>query len=93
MLLTLQVRTGRCIRGYALPPHCTRGERRDVEKILMDALGKLDGPLKGKYYPLYEMSEADQEKLIEDHFLFDKPVSPLLLSSGEYLRIIFSCYS
>ena len=38
--------------------------------------------LQGKYFPLYEMSDADQEKLIEDHFLFDKPVSPLLLSSG-----------
>ena len=23
-----------------------------------------------------------QEKLIEEHFLFDKPVSPLLLASG-----------
>jgi len=28
------------------------------------------------------MTDAEQEKLIEDHFLFDKPVSPLLLSSG-----------
>merc|ERR1719369_2096664 len=28
------------------------------------------------------MTEAQQDKLIEDHFLFDKPVSPLLLASG-----------
>ena len=28
------------------------------------------------------MTEAQQEKLIEEHFLFDKPVSPLLLASG-----------
>ena len=28
------------------------------------------------------MSEEDQDKLIDDHFLFDKPVSPLLLSAG-----------
>eukprot|EP00494_Astrolonche_serrata_P009026 UN09076 len=28
------------------------------------------------------MTEKEQDKLIEDHFLFDKPVSPLLLSSG-----------
>ncbi len=28
------------------------------------------------------MSEDCQEKLISDHFLFDKPVSPLLLSAG-----------
>ena len=34
------------------------------------------------YYPLSTISEADQDKLIADHFLFDKPVSPLLLSAG-----------
>ena len=28
------------------------------------------------------MSEDDQNKLIDDHFLFDKPVSPLLTSAG-----------
>ena len=27
------------------------------------------------------MSDADQNQLIEDHFLFDKPVSPLLTAS------------
>ena len=42
----------------------------------------LDGNLQGTYYPLTGMSEADQDKLIEDHFLFDKPVSPLLISAG-----------
>lgn len=35
----------------------------------------------GKYYSLETMSDADQDQLIEDHFLFDKPVSPLLISS------------
>lgn len=35
----------------------------------------------GKYYPLADMTDAEQEQLIEDHFLFDKPVSPLLLAS------------
>jgi hypothetical protein len=28
------------------------------------------------------MTEADQNQLIEDHFLFDKPVSPLLTCAG-----------
>ena len=27
------------------------------------------------------MTDAEQEQLIQDHFLFDKPVSPLLLSA------------
>ena len=36
----------------------------------------------GKYFPLYEMTEAAQDQLIADHFLFDKPVSPLLTCAG-----------
>uniref|UniRef100_A0A665X5J4 creatine kinase n=1 Tax=Echeneis naucrates TaxID=173247 RepID=A0A665X5J4_ECHNA len=42
----------------------------------------LCGDLKGKYYALKNMTEAEQQQLIDDHFLFDKPVSPLLLASG-----------
>ena len=36
----------------------------------------------GKYYSLETMTEKDQDQLIDDHFLFDKPVSPLLTSAG-----------
>lgn len=45
-------------------------------------LGSLDGEFKGKYYALKNMTEEEQQQLIDDHFLFDKPVSPLLLASG-----------
>ena len=38
--------------------------------------------LQGNYYPLTGMTEETQEQLIDDHFLFDKPVSPLLTSAG-----------
>ncbi len=64
-VLSSRVRTGRSIRGYSLPPWCTRAERRAIEKITVEALAGLDGPLKGKYYPLAKMTEAEQEKLIE----------------------------
>lgn len=76
-----RVRTGRSIRGLGLPPWCTRAERREVEKVVTSALSELDGHLKGKYYSLATMTDQEQEQLIDDHFLFDKPVSPLLLSS------------
>ena len=46
-VLSCRVRTGRSIRGYALPPVCTRAERKAVERILANALGKLDGKFKG----------------------------------------------
>merc|ERR1712168_1633969 len=81
-VLSSRVRTGRSIRGICLPPFCTRAERRKVESVSLAALDKLEGPLKGKYYPLNNMTEEQQDKLIDDHFLFDKPVSPLLLAAG-----------
>lgn len=42
----------------------------------------LPGDLSGKYYPLGKMTEQEQDQLIKDHFLFDKPVSPLLTCAG-----------
>ncbi|KFU85575.1 Creatine kinase B-type [Chaetura pelagica] len=57
-------------------------ERRAIEKLSVEALGSLSGDLKGKYYALRNMTDAEQQQLIDDHFLFDKPVSPLLLASG-----------
>merc|ERR1739838_1125154 len=81
-VLSSRVRTGRSIRGLSLPPHCTRAERRAVERISVNALGHLTGSLRGHYHPLNKMSEKEQDQYIEEHFLFDKPVSPLLISSG-----------
>merc|ERR1719336_1267178 len=77
-----RVRTGRSIRGLGLPTHCTRAERREVERILSTACGKLTGDLAGAYESLKDMSEERQELLIEEHLLYDKPVSPLLISAG-----------
>uniref|UniRef100_A0A452HZC6 creatine kinase n=1 Tax=Gopherus agassizii TaxID=38772 RepID=A0A452HZC6_9SAUR len=81
-VLSSRVRTGRSIRGFCLPPHCSRGERRAIEKLSVEALASLEGDLNGKYYALKNMTDAEQQQLIDDHFLFDKPVSPLLLASG-----------
>ncbi|XP_005991657.1 creatine kinase, muscle b [Latimeria chalumnae] len=81
-VLSSRVRTGRSIKGYTLPPHCSRGERRAVENMSIEALNSLSGDLKGKYFPLGSLSDAEQQQLIDDHFLFDKPISPLLLASG-----------
>lgn len=35
-MLSSRVRTGRSIKGYTLPPHCSRGERRAVEKLSVE---------------------------------------------------------
>ncbi|XP_056093747.1 creatine kinase S-type, mitochondrial isoform X1 [Rhinichthys klamathensis goyatoka] len=81
-VLSSRVRTGRSVRGLSLPPACTRAERREVERVVVQALSGLKEDLAGKYYSLTEMTEKEQQQLIDDHFLFDKPVSPLLTCAG-----------
>uniref|UniRef100_A0A665T8L6 Creatine kinase S-type, mitochondrial n=1 Tax=Echeneis naucrates TaxID=173247 RepID=A0A665T8L6_ECHNA len=81
-VLSSRVRTGRSIRGLSLPPACTRSERREVERVVVTALSGLKGELSGRYYSLGEMSDREQQQLIDEHFLFDKPVSPLLTAAG-----------
>ncbi len=48
-VLSCRVRTGRSIRGLSLPPHCTRAERREVEKIVTNTLASFEGPYEGWY--------------------------------------------
>ncbi|XP_018615513.1 creatine kinase U-type, mitochondrial-like [Scleropages formosus] len=81
-VLSSRVRTGRSIRGLSLPPACSRSERREVERVVVQALAGLKGDLAGRYYSLGDMTEHEQQRLIDEHFLFDKPVSPLLTAAG-----------
>ena len=37
-VLSSRVRTGRSIRGYSLPPACTRAERRAVENVSLSQI-------------------------------------------------------
>ena len=64
-VLSSRVRTGRSIRGLSLPPACSRAERREVEKVSVDALNKLTGEFKGRYFPIGAMTNAQQEQLIK----------------------------
>ncbi|KAG7221121.1 hypothetical protein INR49_017562 [Caranx melampygus] len=68
--------------GAKPAPACTRAERREVERVVVDALAGLKGDLAGRYYSLTQMTDKEQQQLIDDHFLFDKPVSPLLTCAG-----------
>lgn len=64
-VLSSRVRTGRSIRGLSLPPACTRAERREVERVVIDALAGLKGDLAGKYFSLTLMTEQEQQQLID----------------------------
>lgn len=64
-VLSSRVRTGRSIRGLSLPPACSRAERREVENVAVTALAGLKGDLAGRYYRLSEMTEHEQQQLID----------------------------
>ncbi len=60
-----RIRTGRSVRGLCLPPSISRAERREVEKVLQQALAGLQGDLAGRYYPLGDMTQQEEKQLIE----------------------------
>jgi creatine kinase len=88
-VLTTRCRTGRSVRGLPLPPSCSFEQRRETERVVVKGLNKLEGELKGKYFPLHgsksmegAMDEAKEEALRNNGNLFQEPDSTLLLSSG-----------
>merc|ERR1712141_770942 len=58
-ILTTRCRTGRSVRGFRLPPCCSFEERRDIERVIVKGLMKLEGDLAGEYFPLAGMHVFD----------------------------------
>merc|ERR1712176_1610070 len=85
-----RVRTRRSISGFPLPPSISADQRKELEGIVVGALSRLQGSLKGDYYPLAGsttyapkpkgIDKATEERLIKDKFLFQEPDEPMLLS-------------
>lgn len=80
---------GLLCRGFGLSPGISRAERRKVEEIVVAALNKMEGDLKGKYFSLGKMSEADRKQLVADHFLFKKG-DRFLQSAGANRKTLLS---
>ena len=70
MILSTRIRVGRNLDGYPLGPGVTNKQRLEIMNKVVEACGKFEGELAGKFYPLEGMSVADQNQLIDDHFLF-----------------------
>ncbi|OQR85932.1 creatine kinase, mitochondrial precursor [Thraustotheca clavata] len=85
-IISTRIRAGRNIRGMPLPPATSRAHRKDVMNLLDSALTAMDGDLKGKFYKLSEMTPAEEQKLIDDHFLFQKPGGGTLLAAAGAAR-------
>merc|ERR1712134_237175 len=89
-VISTRVRTGRSISGFPLPPCVSADQRKELEGLVVKALGTLEGNLKGDYYPLagsntYEpkpngIDKETEERLVKEHFLFQEPDEPMLLS-------------
>lgn len=71
-VISTRIRVGRNIAGFGLSPGIPRDQRKELEQLATKALNKLEGELKGTYYPLQGMDEGTRTKLVEDHFLFKK---------------------
>ena len=70
MVNSTRIRVGRNLANYPLGPGVSKEQRLEIMNKVVTACNTFEGDLKGKFYPLEGMSKADQEKLIEDHFLF-----------------------
>jgi len=89
-VISTRVRTGRTISGFPLPPSISADQRKELEGIVVKALKGLKGELQGDYYPLAGsntyapkpngIDKETEHRLIKDHFLFQEPDEPMLLS-------------
>ena len=70
MVNSTRIRVGRNLADFPLGPGVTKEQRLKIMEIVTTAADKFDDDLKGKFYPLEGMSAADQQQLIDDHFLF-----------------------
>ncbi len=69
-ILSTRIRVGRNLEGFPLGAIISKEQRDEVERLVVNALGSLEGELGGVYYPLYNMTQEVQDQLIKDHFLF-----------------------
>jgi hypothetical protein len=70
MINSTRIRVARNLADYPLGTAITREQRLEVEAKVVKALSTFEGELKGKYYSLASMSDAERDSLIADHFLF-----------------------
>lgn len=70
MIVSTRIRVGRNLAAYPLGPGVTKEQREEIMAKVVEACGKFEGDLAGKFYPLATMSKEDQDQLIADHFLF-----------------------
>jgi hypothetical protein len=70
LVVSTRIRVGRNLKDFPLGPAVTREQRNEIMAAVVKACESFEGDLKGKFYSLDSLSEADRQQLIDDHFLF-----------------------
>ena len=70
MIKSTRIRVGRNLADFPLGPGITNEQRNEIMDKVVQACNEFDGDLAGRFYALDSMSAADQQQLIDDHFLF-----------------------
>jgi protein-arginine kinase len=81
MINSTRIRVARNLADFPLGTSINKEQRLALEAKVVQAFQSFEGELKGKYYSLATMTEAEKKQLIEDHFLF-KGGDKYLQSSG-----------
>ncbi|XP_041109014.1 zgc:172076 isoform X2 [Polyodon spathula] len=79
-VLSCEVRAGRNVEEFSFPPHCSRGERRQLESLAKQAFTQLSQELPGTYYSLKDLSE-DRQELLDAGVSVDSP-SLVMMKTG-----------
>ncbi|KAK7494590.1 hypothetical protein BaRGS_00014243, partial [Batillaria attramentaria] len=82
-ILSTRVRVARSHAGFGFPPVLTKEQREEMEQLTVEALTTLLDDLQGKYYALADMDRDTQDRLTNDHFLFND-TDRFLKSAGGY---------
>ena len=61
MINSTRIRVARNLAAFPLGTCITRAERLQVEELVVSALNEFTGELKGKYYSLAKMTEAEKK--------------------------------
>ncbi|KAL3288676.1 hypothetical protein HHI36_003109 [Cryptolaemus montrouzieri] len=69
-IISTRVRCGRSIEGYPFNPCMSEDHYIEIEKKMENIFQGLSGELEGTYRPLTKMTKCEQERLIDDHYLF-----------------------
>eukprot|EP01010_Urceolus_cornutus_P001371 NODE_1910_length_712_cov_459.932127_g1487_i0.p1 GENE.NODE_1910_length_712_cov_459.932127_g1487_i0~~NODE_1910_length_712_cov_459.932127_g1487_i0.p1 ORF type:complete len:152 (+),score=8.10 NODE_1910_length_712_cov_459.932127_g1487_i0:246-701(+) len=70
MIVSTRIRVGRNLADFPLGPRVTREQRNEIAQKVVEACNTFEGDLKGTFYSLDSLTEAQRQQLIDDHFLF-----------------------